>query len=213
MGIGSMPWRSTLTEDHTMRIKTKITSLAAVAALAALALPAGANASAGPLIPTPGMATPERHGPYLPLAAQPEIGDGLGAGRGHEGADLFAATGTDLLAVTDAIVLETGTDGGRGNYISIYSPSRDETYNYLHMTEPALVGAGVKVDAGQVLGYLGCTGSCYGAHLHFEVRAGRSTYGAVLDPLPLLGDLRLAPADAATRAGESPSEAASPALP
>jgi len=208
-----MPWRSTLTNRHTMRLKTKITPLITAAALAALALPAGAGASAGPLIPTPGMATPEAHGPYRPLAAPLDIGDALDAGRGHEGVGLFGATRTDLIAVTDAVVLETGSDGGRGNYVSIYSPSRDETFNYFHMNEPALVSTGEEVAAGQVLGHLGCTGSCYGAHLHFEVHDGRDTYEGVLDPLPLLDESRLAPTDPTTRSGESPSEAASPALP
>ena len=65
-------------------------------------------------------------------------------------------------------------DGGRGNYVSIYSPGRGETHNYFHMNTPALVATGEKVRAGRVVGYLGCTGSCYGAHLHFEVRDGRS---------------------------------------
>ena len=184
-----------------------------IAAALAVALPASAGASAAPQVPTPDLAQPEPEGPYLPLAAHPEIGDGLGAGRGHEGVDLFAPIGTDLLAVADAVVLETGTDGGRGNYISIYSPSLGDTYNYLHMVEPALVAEGEKVTAGQLLGHLGCTGSCYGAHLHFEVHEGRDTYGAVKDPLPLLDSLKLAPADPSMRAGEIPSEAASPALP
>ena len=195
-----------------MEIKKTLTAALAATALA-LALPAGAGASASPQVPTPDLAQPEPEGPYLPLAAHPEIGDGIGAGRGHEGADLFAPIGTDLLAVTNAVVLETGTDGGRGNYISIYSPSLGDTFNYLHMIEPALVAQGEKVTAGQLLGHLGCTGSCYGAHLHFEDRDGRNTYGPVIDPLPLLDRLRLAPADPAMRAGESPSEAASPALP
>ena len=195
-----------------MRIKKTLTVALAATALAA-ALPAPAGASAPPLVPTPDLARPEAEGPYLPLAANPEIGDGIGAGRSHEGVDLFAPIGTDLLAIADAVVLETGSDGGRGNYVSIYSPSLGDTYNYLHMNEPAAVAAGEKVTAGQLLGHLGCTGSCYGAHLHFEVRDGRDTYGQVMDPVPLLGYLKLAPADPAMRAGESPSEAASPALP
>jgi murein DD-endopeptidase MepM/ murein hydrolase activator NlpD len=148
----------------------------------------------------------------MPLAAEPEIGDGLDAGRGHEGVDLFAPIGTDLLAISDAVVLETGNDGGRGNYVSIYSPRLGDTYNYLHMIEPALVAPGEEVDAGQVLGHLGCTGSCFGAHLHFEVRDGRDTYGPVLDPVPMLDYLKPAPASL-VQAGGSRSEAASPALP
>jgi len=196
----------------TSRIKNTLTATLAGAGLAA-ALPAPAGASAAPEIPSPDVATPEPDGPYLPLTAPLDVGDGLGAARGHEGVDLFGPIGTELVAVSDGEVIETGSDGGRGNYVSIYSPSLGDTYNYFHMNEPALVATGEKVRAGQVVGHLGCTGSCYGAHLHFEVRDGRSPYAPVLDPLPLLDLLVPPPAEIATQAAESPSEAASPALP
>jgi len=196
----------------TSRIKNTLTATLAAAGLAA-ALPAAAGASAAPEIPSPDVATPEPDGPYLPLTAPLDVGDGLGAARGHEGVDLFGPIGTELVAVSDGEVIETGSDGGRGNYVSIYSPSLSDTYNYFHMNEPAFVAIGEKVRAGQVVGHLGCTGSCYGAHLHFEVRDGRSPYAPVLDPLPLLDLLVPPPAEIATQAAESPSEAASPALP
>ena len=125
----------------------------------------------------------------FPLLGQPQYGDGLDAGRGHEGQDLLIAAGTPIVAVADAVVLETGNDGGRGNFISIYDPAADRTYNYLHMLEPALAAKGQHVDMGQRLGQVGCTGSCWGDHLHFELRAGRSPYGPVLNPVPFLRDL------------------------
>jgi murein DD-endopeptidase MepM/ murein hydrolase activator NlpD len=36
------------------------------------------------------------------------------------------------------------------------------------------------------VGAVGCTGSCWGDHLHFELRRGRGTTAAPIDPLPLL---------------------------
>ena len=195
-----------------MRIKNTLTAALAATALAA-ALPAGAGASAAPQTPTPDLAEPQPEGPYLPLAANPEVGDGLGAGRGHEGVDLFAPTGTELVAIDDGVVVETGSDGGRGNYVSIFIPRLGDTYNYFHMLAPAMVATGEKVRAGQVVGQLGCTGSCYGPHLHFEVRDGRDPYATALDPLPLIDFLAPPPSEIATPAAESPSEAASPALP
>jgi murein DD-endopeptidase MepM/ murein hydrolase activator NlpD len=122
----------------------------------------------------------------FPMRARPQYGDGLDAGRGHEGQDLFAPAGTPLVAVADAVVLETGNSGGRGNYISIYDPAENRTYNYFHMLTPALAHAGQHVTVGQKIGELGCTGSCWGDHLHFELRAGRDPYGPVLDPKPFL---------------------------
>jgi murein DD-endopeptidase MepM/ murein hydrolase activator NlpD len=41
---------------------------------------------------------------------------------------------------------------------------------------------GASVTQGQVIGYVGCTGRCYGDHLHFEVRIN----GAVTNPLNYL---------------------------
>jgi murein DD-endopeptidase MepM/ murein hydrolase activator NlpD len=122
----------------------------------------------------------------FPMRAVPEYGDGLDAGRGHEGQDMFAPAGTPLVAVADAVVIETGSDGGAGNYVSIYDAAAKRTYNYFHMLAPAIVSAGERVRAGEKLGELGCTGSCWGDHLHFEVRAGRGTWGSVLDPMPTL---------------------------
>jgi murein DD-endopeptidase MepM/ murein hydrolase activator NlpD len=122
----------------------------------------------------------------FPMRARPEYGDGLDAGRGHEGQDLLVAAGTPLVAVADSVVLETGSDGGRGNYISLYDAAADRTYNYFHMLAPALAQQGQHLQAGQMVGRVGCTGSCWGDHLHFELRAGRDPYGPVLNPTPFL---------------------------
>jgi murein DD-endopeptidase MepM/ murein hydrolase activator NlpD len=107
-------------------------------------------------------------------------------GRSHEGQDVFAPAGTPLVAVRDGVVLETGNGGGRGNYVAIYSPAARQTYVYLHLLEPASVGPGQRLRAGARVGRLGCTGSCFGDHLHFEVRRGKGLEGAPRDPLPLL---------------------------
>jgi murein DD-endopeptidase MepM/ murein hydrolase activator NlpD len=90
------------------------------------------------------------------------------------------------VAVRDGVVVETGDDGGRGNYVAIFSAKARETYVYLHMNEPSRVDPGERVRAGRRIGSVGCTGLCFGDHLHFEVRRGRGTQGAPRDPLPLL---------------------------
>jgi murein DD-endopeptidase MepM/ murein hydrolase activator NlpD len=171
---------------------------AVVAAVLATTLSASSLAGGSPLpAPDPApTAVPKRvhqifHPPRVfPMQAQPEYGDGLDAGRGHEGQDMFAPAGTSLVAVANATVIETGSDGGRGNYVSIYDSAEKRTYNYFHMLGPALVRRGQRLQAGEKLGELGCTGSCWGDHLHFEVRVGRSPYGPVLEPMPVLRKLR-----------------------
>ncbi len=108
------------------------------------------------------------------------------SGRVHEGQDVFARTGTPLVAVSDGVVVETGDDGGRGNYVAIHDSEARRTYVYLHMAGPSRVAKGEPVRAGRRMGAVGCTGSCSGDHLHFEIRRGRGTTGPSLDPRPNL---------------------------
>jgi murein DD-endopeptidase MepM/ murein hydrolase activator NlpD len=111
--------------------------------------------------------------------------------RRHEGQDVFADAGTPLVAIRDGIVVEIGDDGGRGNYVAIWNPEVDRTFVYLHMRAPTKHAMGDSVHGGDRVGAVGCTGSCWGDHLHLEMRVGRGTTGKPLDPLPLLRRLSL----------------------
>jgi len=135
---------------------------------------------------------PEPRRPVFPVKGRVRFG-GEGArygsargGRRHEGQDVFAASGTPLVAMRDSVVVETGDGGGRGHYVALYSPAVRRTYLYLHMLRPARVKRGQRLGAGHRVGQLGCTGSCYGDHLHLEIRRGRGTAGAPENPLPEL---------------------------
>jgi murein DD-endopeptidase MepM/ murein hydrolase activator NlpD len=113
----------------------------------------------------------------------------FGSGRSghvHEGQDVFARTDAPLVAVADSKVLESGDDGGRGNYLVLYDADRRRSFVYMHMDRPARVHRGERVSAGRRVGEVGCTGSCFGDHLHFEVRAGKGAQAPARDPLPLL---------------------------
>jgi len=130
--------------------------------------------------------------PRFPVAGPFNWGQGeaaYGSARSdhvHEGQDMFARAGTPLVAVTDGVVVESGADGGRGNCVAIHDPVARRTYVYFHMTAPSPVGQGERVAAGDRVGAVGCTGSCFGDHLHFEIRRGRGTTGPSRDPLPEL---------------------------
>jgi murein DD-endopeptidase MepM/ murein hydrolase activator NlpD len=139
-------------------------------------------------------------GYVFPLQGPHDFGDKearFGAsryGHVHEGQDIFGKTGTPEVAVHDGVVVDRGKnsdpdDGGRGNYIALYSPADNHSFVYMHMLTPSSVHLGQQVHAGQVVGRLGCTGSCDGPHLHFEVRIGKASLGAetkAVDPLPYL---------------------------
>lgn len=131
-------------------------------------------------------------GPFVPVVGKVDYGtseNAFGAaryGHVHSGHDMFAPTGTPLVAVTDGVVADAGSDGGQGNYVHLYDPEHDQTYIYMHMVEPSRFQTGDKVDAGELLGGVGCTGSCSGDHLHFEIRDGKGMAGEAHDPLPEL---------------------------
>jgi len=133
-------------------------------------------------------------GPFAPLVGRPDYGtaeNAFGATRSghvHSGQDMFAAPGTPLVAVSDGVVADAGSDGGQGNYVHLYDPKRDRTYVYMHMIGPAAVSTGERVGAGERLGGVGCSGSCWGDHLHFELRDGKGMTGTARDPLPALRD-------------------------
>jgi murein DD-endopeptidase MepM/ murein hydrolase activator NlpD len=140
---------------------------------------------------------PPERGPFVPVAGKVDYGtaeNAYGAARSghvHAGQDMFAPAGTPLVAVANAVVIDAGTDGGQGNYVHLYDPRRGRTYVYMHMAAPTQLERDRKVTAGERVGGLGCTGSCWGDHLHFEVREGRGAFtNEAIDPLPLLRDWR-----------------------
>ena len=170
-------------------------ALRRASALLAIALAFGcaaAQAQAEPerigiaaLRPLPGSAAFPVRGPVAWGTGDAACGANRG-GRRHEGQDLFAPAGTPLVAVRDVEVLEAGDGGGRGNYVALFSAAAGETYVYMHMLEPAAVKPGQLIRAGRRVGKVGCTGSCWGDHLHFELRAGRGAQAPPRDPNPML---------------------------
>jgi murein DD-endopeptidase MepM/ murein hydrolase activator NlpD len=101
-------------------------------------------------------------------------------GRMHEGIDIGVGYGTPIHAAASGTVITAGWEGGYGNLIVIDHGGGLATA-YGHQSSFA-VGYGEHVSQGQVIGYVGCTGHCFGPHVHFEVRVN----GAAVDPLGYL---------------------------
>ena len=100
-------------------------------------------------------------------------------GRMHEGVDIGAGYGSPIAAAASGTVIFAGWMGGYGNLIIVDHGGGIATA-YAHQSSFA-VGGG-PVSQGQTIGYVGCTGHCYGPHLHFEVRVN----GSAVDPLGYL---------------------------
>ena len=91
-------------------------------------------------------------------------------GRNHDGIDIAAPTGTPVRAAACGTVSLAGQQSGYGNMVCITHTSQFSTC-YAHLSRFGVTN-GAQVTQGQVIGYVGCTGSCTGPHLHFETRVG-----------------------------------------
>jgi hypothetical protein len=101
-------------------------------------------------------------------------------GRLHEGIDISAPLGTPIVASKDGIVVVTGRKEGYGGYGNTVEIKHDDDFStrYAHLSK-VIVKEGDTVKAGEVIGYVGCTGRCTGPHCHFEIRYR----GVPLNPL------------------------------
>jgi murein DD-endopeptidase MepM/ murein hydrolase activator NlpD len=130
----------------------------------------------------------------------------------HNGTDFAAPTGTKVYAAADATVEFAACKGGNGNFVRLRHDDGKLTY-YLHLhdfAEPIQLGPTcaskgavanrppgpgprqTRVRQGEVIGFVGTTGSSTGPHLHYELR----TEAGPIDPLTVVTaePPRLAPA-------------------
>lgn len=98
----------------------------------------------------------------------------------HPGIDIGVGSGTPIRAADSGTVRVASMNGGYGNYTCIAHSASLSTC-YAHQSRYA-VSVGQNVSKGQVIGYVGCTGLCFGDHLHFEVRIN----GQVTNPMNYL---------------------------
>jgi murein DD-endopeptidase MepM/ murein hydrolase activator NlpD len=128
----------------------------------------------------PGDTTPSAAGFIWPVNGPVTSGFGMRWGRMHEGIDIAAGSGTPIRAAAAGRVVYAGWMSGYGNLVAIDHGGGVSTA-YGHQSSIA-VGNGQVVSQGQTIGYVGCTGHCFGPHLHFEVRIN----GSPVDPLGYL---------------------------
>lgn len=103
-----------------------------------------------------------------------------GTVRPHTGVDYAAPSGTPVMSIGDGTVLSAGRgSGGAGNTVKVRHNSVYTTA-YLHLSKFA-VKAGQRVSQGQVIGYVGMTGTATGPHLDFRVWKN----GSPVNPLTL----------------------------
>lgn len=95
----------------------------------------------------------------------------------HNGVDLAAEKGADIVAAADGTVYQTGFDAEYGNYIVLYHVLNGE-FTYYAGCQDVLAAEGESVAAGQKIATVGSTGRSTGPHLHFA----RSRAGEYIEP-------------------------------
>lgn len=101
----------------------------------------------------------------------------------HPGIDIGVPAGTPIRAAGSGRVVlmqPESASGGYGNFTCIQHTASMSTC-YAHQSRFG-TSMGANVSKGQVIGYVGCTGRCFGDHLHFEVRIN----GSVVNPMNYL---------------------------
>ncbi len=159
-------------------------------------------AAPGPVVvppsPPPALGLPRQEAPFVPVQGAGYVfpiygeagySDDYGAPRPvtgwHHGVDLFAATGTPVLAIADGTLSRVGVNALGGNRLWLTDDAGNEFY-YAHLSayvREAVEGA--RVRAGQVIGFVGNTGQAITTppHLHFEIHPAG---GDSVNPYPYL---------------------------
>ena len=100
--------------------------------------------------------------------------------RFHNGIDLAAPIGTEVMAAREGVVAETGSNSLYGKYVVIaHAGSYQTVYGHLSRIDVRL---NERVNSGRIIGRVGMTGRTTGPHLHFEIRRK----GKARDPVELL---------------------------
>jgi murein DD-endopeptidase MepM/ murein hydrolase activator NlpD len=154
-------------------------------AAAGLVLAAVFAPSAAAHLTEPPERIPDKQLFYVPLNGN--LGSPFGPrwGRFHEGIDIEGWAHTKVHAALSGEVIRVGWLAGYEGYglvIKLRHANGIVTM-YAHLAQ-AFVERGDRVAEGQLIGRAGCTGSCTGTHLHFQVWVD----GKLTDPLRFLGN-------------------------
>ncbi|MFZ2193336.1 MAG: peptidoglycan DD-metalloendopeptidase family protein [Candidatus Moraniibacteriota bacterium] len=99
----------------------------------------------------------------------------------HYQIDYAAPSGTPVVASARGTLVSAGWEGGWGNMVRL-SHDNGYTSHYGHLSSFAKgIKSGVRVDQGQVIGYVGSTGWSTGPHLDYGIKLN----GTPVNPLKL----------------------------
>ena len=126
-----------------------LTAIAAVAVTATSAVAGTGGIDSGGVPGGGGGTTTDPGEGVFPVRAKHTYGDGLGAGRGHDGQDLMARCGKPIVSVYSGRVQMVDTHSSAGNYVVIDGSGKLQDTVYMHLQSRASVRKGQKVAAGR----------------------------------------------------------------
>src|SRR4051812_16488916 len=161
--------------------------------------PAPAAPSPGSTAPPPGPSAPGEVTPesgttagVFPVAGTHSFGEGFGAprkGYSHQGQDVLAAEGTQVVAPTAGTISFVGYQSRAAGYWVLEHAADGRDFFFAHcQSGSTVVAQDQAVAAGAPLCRVGHTGDATGPHLHFEIWVGgwHAGDGAPIDPLAQL---------------------------
>ncbi len=102
--------------------------------------------------------------------------------RAHLGTDFELPIGSEVFASYSGFIEKIGKNRAAGNFVVISHPNGYKT-SYLHLNSvDSNLSVGKKIQVGQIIGEVGCTGYCTSPHLHFSVKRGNRA----IDPLKVI---------------------------
>lgn len=107
-------------------------------------------------------------------------------GRNHGGIDVGAPQGKPIAIRAPGEVVFAGYAGGYGNVVDIWVSSVRQMFRMAHMRDTPSVKTGQTTVPGQLLGYVGSTGSSTGPHVHFESHDTKTMAYGSKDPMPYI---------------------------
>jgi len=108
----------------------------------------------------------------------------LGYTRQHQGVDYAAPTGTPIRAAGNGRIVHRGTRGGYGKTVIIDHGNNYRTL-YAHMNGYRRgQSVGSRVSQGEIIGYVGMTGTATGPHLHYEFHVRGTPQNPVTVDIP-----------------------------
>ena len=116
------------------------------------------------------------YGHRFPLLGRHTYGDGFGAGRNHQGQDVFATCGTRVVAARGGRVQARSFHASAGYYVVVDGRGTGQDYAYMHLARKGRPAEGSWVRTGQQLGLESDTGNASGCHLHFELWSAPGWY-------------------------------------